>query len=182
MIPIIIYGDEGEKYLGKIIFKALSNIGNVSYSNKNEISCYNKKFAKHSFCIYDTCFLKNLTCSKGIFIFKNSFSNLNYNIFNQNFIPIFNSQNLQAAKILSTINKTAITCGTSDKNTLCIASVDKNKATISLQRYIKNFYGQTIEPLDFTINLTKEISIPLLLITCSVLILVDEKLPNEYII
>ena len=182
MIPIIIYGNESEKSLGKIIFKALSNIGNVSFFCKDEISCYNKKFSKHSFCIYDISSLKNLICSKGIFIFKDSFSNLNYNIFNQNFIPIFNSQNLQAAKILSTINKTAITCGTSDKNTLCIASVDNGKATISLQRYIQNLYGKTIEPLDFTVNLTREIPIPLLLIASSVLILVDEKLPDKYTI
>lgn len=182
MIPIIIYGDENEKILGKIISKALSNIGNVSYYNKDKISCFNKKFAKHSFCIYDVSSLKNLTCSNGIFIFKDSFSNLNYNIFNQNFVPIFNSQNLQAAKILSETNKTAITCGTSDKNTLCTASIDKNKITISIQRYIQNIYGKTIEPLDFTVNLTRQIPLSTLLIASSVFILTDDKLPIEYTI
>ena len=180
MTTIILYGDEKEKRLGKILFNTLSNIGNINYFNTKEIICNNKKLTKKNFVLYEISDLENLDCKNCIFIFKNSFKIFNENLIKKNVVPIFATPNSCAANILSSANQPAITCGTSVKNTLSIAGTTGENIAISLQRYIKNLNGQTIEPQDFTIKLSKEIPLPFLLITGAVLLLTQENHITEY--
>ena len=170
MYNVIIYGNGNSNSINETLIRALSNYGGVHSHIENSISSHPES-EKQKFLLYDLNKFPSISKCSGFLIFKKSFLPFDKNLIPNNFIPILDSHNLNAAQILKGTDKLAITCGTSSKDTLSIASLDDNTAVISLQRYVKAFNSKIIEPHDFTVKLSKETQPYPLLVTCAVLIL-----------
>ncbi len=88
-------------------------------------------------------------------------------------IAIFSPDNTAAARSLAGTGAAAITCGTSPKETLSLASISDSQAVISLQRSLRTLSGEIIEPGDFSIQLTKKVDVFPLLSYCAIRLLSD---------
>lgn len=116
-----------------------------------------------------------LACSgKGIAIFgsklkKNSELRIGFP-----WISVLESDNLAATRALIGTGAVAITCGTSSKDTLSLASISDNQAVVSLQRSLRTLSGMVIEPADFTIRLTGHYNVFSILAYCAILLLLEK--------
>lgn len=180
-MTIIIYGNNNDTSLSNILFKALTKYGYVQLYNKKRLIC-STNFTLNSsskFILYELDKLPSKINCEGLFIFKNSFKNLRASNFPKKFLPIVDSQNLQALKCLEKTSQIVITCGTSSKNTLSFSSFSNSEAIISLQRYLKT-KNKIIEPHEFSLKITDSCSPITLLIICAVLLLSDISSINGY--
>jgi hypothetical protein len=124
-----------------------------------------------SFLIYVCERFPKLKIENGILLLKNNFEYDKQLVIPSGFIPVFESHNVNAAAALKGTGLIGVTCGTSCKDTLSVASLDETSATVSLQRNIKTLTDEILEPHEITIKLQKEISPFTLLTICSVLLL-----------
>lgn len=182
MFNIIVYGKKRDISISRTLIKCLSKYGGVQYSIPNETG-FSGCCTTPSFFLLDLPRMdKFISDQKGCIIFKNSFNKFSASLFQTHLTPIFDAQNMEAHKVLAGTNKIVITCGTSAKDTLSLASLQENLAVISLQRYIKTFNSDVIEPHDFTVKFSEKIDVYPLLSTCAVLLLSGILSDNGYII
>lgn len=182
MFNIIVYGKKRDISISRTLIKCLSKYGGVQYSIPNETG-FSGCCTTPSFFLLDLPRMnKFISNQKGCIIFKNSFNNFSASLFQTHLTPIFDVQNTEAYKVLARTNKIVITCGTSAKDTLSLASLKEDSAVISLQRYIKTFNSDVIEPRDFTVKFSDKIDVYPLLSTCAVLLLSGVSPDNGYII
>ncbi len=73
-----------------------------------------------------------------------------------------------------------MTCGTSVKDTLSVASLDYTNAVISLQRGLVTLSGELLEPHDIKVLLQSPIGVFPLLACCAVLLLAGEPSADGY--
>lgn len=99
---------------------------------------------------------ENICIDNSILILKNSADISKIDMLVGNSIVIVNSENKQQLKQLAEKNAKTITCGLSGKDTITFSSRCENKVVLSLQRSLKNIYGQSIEPFEKSININKE--------------------------
>lgn len=91
------------------------------------------------------------------------------NPLDEHWIPIFESNNEAAVRLLSAAGGAAISCGTSPKDTFSPASIGDEKAVISLQRNIPVLGGGVMEPRDMPVHLTKKRPVFEIMAFCAVL-------------
>lgn len=182
MFNVIVYGEKCDVSISRTLIKCLGKYGGVQYSIPNEIGFWGCCETPSFFLLDLQKMSKVNSPHKGCIIFKNSFNKFSASLFPAHFTPIFDTQNTEAPKVLSKTDKIVITCGTSAKDTLSLASLKEGTAVISLQRYIKTFNSKVIEPHDFTVRFSDHIDVYPLLSTCAVLLLSGLTSDTGYII
>lgn len=181
-MPEIILCSKGKGgFLKKTIETALSSYGGVLSISADRLfkSCENPL----------NCFFKtdripeSLNCF-GTIVFDSDFVNSSNQLASDGFVPILETGNTKAVNCLSGFFGQVITCGTGRKDTLSVASIDDNRATISLQREIKDFSGNVIEPHDFNVKSSGSLSKNLYhtLASCAVLLLIGADSSKGYAI
>lgn len=170
MLPIILCGDKNDSGINSTMFNALSNYGEILKHGRTR---FNETPEKNnlSFLIYECEHIPEMNEPFGILVFKNSFKYQNDNYIPKTFTPILDFQNKSAISVLKGSDNIAITCGTSPKATLSIASLDLSGAVVSLQRDIKAISSKIIEPHDFRIKTKGDIGVYPLLAVCAVLLI-----------
>lgn len=98
----------------------------------------------------------------------NSYCNLNNS---KKVTYIISSADKKSIEKMTNTRFPVITCGTSSKDTISLASIDGVSAVVSLQRKIKNLYGEVIEPMDIKIQLNTKTDVYHTLAACTVLLL-----------
>ena len=178
MITVVLCGKDHDESINISVENAVSRYGKIVEKNRDKYR--EQQRYEHQFSLYECKMVPNLSNRQGIFVFKNSFVCLENKEIPNGFIPIFDSQNKEAAAVLKGTGTAAITCGMSPRDTLSIASLDFLSAIISLQRDIKTVHGTIIEPHEFLVTLKKEIGVYPLLATCAVLLLSEIPSINGY--
>lgn len=173
---ILLCGERKEKSIGLALISALSNYGEVKYFNGEKIEFYPGK-PELCFLLYEWKNVPEICVEKGILLFKNSFQFREHKKIPAEFMTVFESHNMGAIEFLKGTGATAVACGTSSRDTLSIASIDYQSATVSLQRTIKNLKGEVVEPHDISIKLRSAMSPYPLLACCSALLL--SGIPSE---
>lgn len=112
--------------------------------------------------------VKGNNTTKVVILDYNSFCNVYKG---KEFIYIVSSADKKSIKKLINIQSPVITCGTSSKDTISLASINGGTAVVSLQRKIENLYGETIEPMDIKIELDTTDNVYHALATCTVSLL-----------
>lgn len=90
---------------------------------------------------------------------------------NEEIIYVISSADKKSIKKMINIHSPVITCGTSPKDTISLASIDNGTAVVSLQRKIKNIRGEIIEPMDIKIKLDIKNDVYQALAACTALLL-----------
>lgn len=169
MTTILLCGKRDDDSTSKILLEALEHYGGVQYFDGTSL-IKTENNDRPEFFLYG-CEKIPQTASNGILLFKNSFCFEQQQKIPSGFIPVFESRNVQAAAALKGTGIVGVTCGTSAKDILSIASLEDTSATISLQRSVKTLTGLVLEPYDLTIQLKKPVNPFPLLMICSVLLL-----------
>ncbi|HEX3037734.1 MAG TPA: hypothetical protein VHO94_01915 [Oscillospiraceae bacterium] len=170
MTTILICGKRDNDSTSKILLNALENYGGVQYFDGNSL-IKTESCDRPEFFLYSCEQIPQTNNNSGILLFKNSYFFEQQQKIPSGYIPVFESHNVQAAAALKGTGIVGVTCGTSAKDILSIASLEDTSATISLQRSVKTLTGLVLEPYDITIQLKQPISPFPLLMICSVLLL-----------
>lgn len=96
--------------------------------------------------------------------------------------PVFDSGSKTAADLLSLNQGAAISCGTSPRDTLSLASISEQKAVISLQRSLYTLSGDLVEPRDITVRLCRDCSVFEIMAFCAVILLCGVSSEQELIL
>lgn len=88
----------------------------------------------------------------GICIFKLKSDVKNLKKISENIFCVVSSENTEIINKLSKLKANVIMCGMSGRCTVNFSSLKQDSAVISLNRSLKNIYGNIIEPLDIPIN------------------------------
>ena len=179
MTTILLCGKSDDNSICKILLEALENYGGVQSYDGTSLTKTGKN-DRPEFLLYDCEKIPQINNSGGILLFKNSFCFDRQQKVPSTFIPVFESRNTNAAAALKGTGIVGITCGTSAKDILSIASLNDINATVSLQRSVKTLTGLVLEPHDMTIQLKKAVSPFPLLAICSVLLLSGVPSNSEY--
>lgn len=187
---VFIVGDIKDNEINKLIDKISNSYTNTVLKkntfNKNyKPSSFElkKSHTNHHLIIRNISFEDNTTTLSGIVIFKNSF-NQHYNIkIAENSICILEPSNKHAIKTLSSSKASVITCGTSPRDTLSLASLTPGKAVVSIQRNIIALNNKIIDSRDVVIKLLENYKTYSILSVCAFinLIGINQKSQNEYI-
>lgn len=156
------------KNLTEALTSALTFYGGVQLFSSDTILKTSKN-PKFNLC--STLSLPNVSNLKGVVIFDDRFKATSKKDNCNCLIPVLHSQNKKAISQLKGSNTAVITCGTSSRDTLSLASIEENRAIISLQRDITDIYGNIFEPMDITVNLKKERGVYPTLAACAALLL-----------
>lgn len=179
MTTVVLFGSAGKDAIGDGMARVLSAFGGaVYYSGSRLFLPEGEKKAR--FCIYETEEMLVESNAKGIFVFKNSLPDGISGRLPKGFVPVLDAKNLRAAALLKGAENIALTCGSSVKNTLSIASLDYTRAVLSLQRGLTALAGEKLEPHDITVNLRSPLGVFPLLVCCAVLLLAGEPSAEGY--
>ena len=156
--------------LAKTLKRALSAYGGVQWYDGETIACPEKS---PGFLVYECAKVPAVISGKGILVFDNGFKmeETKPAEFSDGFIPILDGENQEAAKILRGTGKIAVTCSASSKGTLSIASIDEDRASISLQRDIRLLNETVAEPMEIIAALSQKTPAYPLMAACGVLLL-----------
>ncbi len=86
---------------------------------------------------------------------------------------IVESENHTAMKILAKNKATAIVCGNNKTDTISLSSIKENGIIVCQQRIIKTVYGKHIEPCEFAYNASVLSSIPTVLLSAALSIVIN---------
>ncbi|MDP4119768.1 MAG: hypothetical protein Q8876_01760 [Bacillota bacterium] len=168
MNTILVCGSNNESKTYSLVYSALSAYGKVhGFDSEN---CF-LGFESPEFCIMSQNRIPKIKDAGGILIFDNKFEIPENQVALSHMTPVFDSNNKNAAKALANSGSVAVSCGTSQKDTLSLASLDSNSAFISLQRKIVALNGSEIEPHDFTVKFKTKTTIYPLLAACAALLI-----------
>ena len=121
--------------------------------------------AKGDFSVVSIVKPNNIQLEKGVIIMtseKNTFKN---QILPEDVIGICKDTNSAALNLFMKNHIPVITCGTGNKNTLTVSSVNDKGIMISLQRNITDIKGNIIEPIEIKIAASAQDFFPLLAAT-----------------
>jgi hypothetical protein len=156
MTVVSVIGKSTDKCLEEIILSQLSKSYRVTYI-KNKSLVQNGQ--GYDIVVADSTELKSLYIPECIIILKND--GLVPTIpLPEKSIVIVNSENTEQLMALKNTSLTVITCGSSEKDTLCYSSItadssDSDCIVISLNREITAFSGRKIQPLEIPLKLEK---------------------------
>ena len=86
-------------------------------------------------------------------------------------IPVFDSGNQTAARLLMQQQREGVSCGCAPQDTLSLASLSDTQAVVSLQRGLCTLDHQLLEPRDLTLQLSRPYELFELMALCAVLLL-----------
>ena len=171
LIEIVICGENSDSELNDLV-------NSILQSYKDSFNICNSNLQ-----LISSKILPIFKSSNPIIIFKNSckLTSPSCNIPDGS-ICILDPQNINAINHLSNKNITAISCGTSNKDTINIASLSFPKAVISLQRTIKNIHNKSVEPKDIILDLKAEYNTYSILSACALILLLQVKNNQRFLI
>ncbi len=109
--------------------------------------------------------------SKGILILGGDLAPQEKNKIPSGFLSVFDANNQNAAKLLVGTGAMAISCGSSPRDSLSLASRDVEACVVSLQRSVRTLAGAVAEPKDITMRLTREWGLFKILSFCAAAVL-----------
>lgn len=142
MIPIMLAGGEDDSKMGSVLYERLKNHGDVMYITDGTIT--RSKSGRQSFLIYELPAKSDISgLAGGIVIIKENAKHIGQ--LPQHLQIIVGSDNYAALKSIPCGCKSIITCGMSVRDTLSLSANIGGRASVSLQRRIRNIYGRWID-------------------------------------
>lgn len=156
--------------LSQVLKRALSAYGGVQWFDGNEVSCPEEE---PRFLLYECSDFPEIPTGGGVLVFDDDFvfPDRGRAVFSDGFVPILDEKNREAARALRGTGKIAVTCSSSAKGTLSIASLDYERAAVSLQRDLRLLDGKVLEPMELIVGLSRETPAYPLMAACGVLLL-----------
>ena len=151
MTVVSIIGKSTDKCLEEIILSKLSKSYRVTYfKNKSLV----QTGSGYDIIVADSTELKSLYINECIIVLKSDGAVPTIPL-PQKSIIIVNSENVDQLIKLKNSGLNVITCGSSEKDTLCYSSITSDSIVISLNREITAFSGRKIQPLEIPLMLEK---------------------------
>ena len=178
MKKVIICGDCGSRAVTRAVIRACSESGGAFVCDGAKIyeTCPDPKFL-----IITACTLTDISCNDGIIVFGKALCQIRPDIKIGTMIPVVDTSNIDALTLLKGSNACVVGCSMSGHDTISVSGIkDFPSKLISLQRNVRPIDGETIEPHEFTVRLSREIPVYPLLASCSVLLLSGEPSGNGY--
>ena len=156
--------------MSRVLRRALSAYGGVQWFDGAAVS-YPDQTPR--FLLYECTGIPQITSGAGILVFDNGFvySQEASRAFSDGFVPILEGENKEAAKALKGTGKIAVTCSPSARGTLSIASLDYERAAVSLQRDLRILDGSVVEPMEIIVGLSQKTPAYPLMAACGILLL-----------
>ena len=179
MIDIVLCGDRKDLSVSDALVSTLALYGGVRCCGPDRIF---ERGVSAEFFLYECEELPKIELKCGIILFKNSIRRQQYAEIPGDFLCVLEAKNTNAAALLKNAGASAVTCGTSTKDTLSVAALDGSAAVLSLQRSILTLAGEIVEPHDFSVKCSEERSPHQLLSVSAVLLLSGIDSSGGYII
>lgn len=156
--------------MSRVLRRALSAYGGVQWFDGSAVSCPDRT---PRFLLYECPEIPKITTGTGVLVFDNGFiySQEGSRAFSDGFVPILDGDNKEAAKALRGTGKIAVTCSSSARGTLSIASLEYERAAVSLQRDLRILNGSVAEPMEIIVGLSQETPAYPLMAACGILLL-----------
>lgn len=156
--------------MSRVLKRALCAYGGVQWFDGTTISCPEQT---PRFLLYECPGIPKITAGRGILVFDNGFvySQDGSHTFSDGFVPVLDGENKEAARALRGTGKIAVTCSASARGTLSIASLDYERAAVSLQRDLRTLNGSVAEPMEMIVGLSQETPAYPLMAACGILLL-----------
>lgn len=177
MIDILICGDPSDHTLTEALLPALAARGGVCFSGEEHVA-EQGTVARYFVCESEV--VPKISVPAGILLFKDHMCSQQPTGVPDGFFCVMDSGNRQAADVLRGSKAAVITCGTGSKDTLSIASLEPERAEVSLQRNLKTLGGTVLEPHDFSVLLSRPLAPGLILLVSAVLLLSDVSLGDGF--
>lgn len=145
---VVLFSNRNNK-IEKELIEILTACG-ADYISDKQISATGGFFTVVSF--YKTA---ELNIKKGIALILDDTEKYYKQTFANDFIGICEDINVAAIKIFEKNSIPVITYGNNHKNTITVSSMEDKELLITLQRKLKNIYGEDIYPADYKITLKK---------------------------
>lgn len=175
---IIVYGNEKDTTISDILLNALAKYGGAQLFSAKKLVC-NPQNCNPNFFVYDTNKLPTTTNMDGIFLFKNSFKNIDASEIPKNFSNIIDSENARSIKCFKKNEHVVLTYGVDSKSTLTFSSLTATEAIVNLQRYVKT-KNKILEPHEFPVELSTQLEPELVLLVCAILLFSEIPSLNGY--
>jgi hypothetical protein len=151
MTVVSVIGKSTDKILEEIILSQLTKSYRVTYIKSKSLV---QAGAGYEIVVSDTPELRSLYVPECILVLKNDGLVPEIPLPEKSII-IANSENLGQLVALKKSNLNVLTCGVSDKDTLCCSSITSDSLVVSLNREIVAFSGRRIQPLEIPLRLDK---------------------------
>ena len=149
MTTVVLCGENGEKISDEIC-KMLSVYGILRICNNRIIQNSNTPH----FCIIECKNPSELQLTEAIIVIVGRIMNKNNFILKgKNIVGIVHSSDKTALRLLKNTNISVITCGMAEEDTISLSSNKDDSAIVSINRKMKNFKGNIIEPQEHKINI-----------------------------
>ncbi len=170
MINIILCGKSNDTSISEALLPVLARYGGVQYFNGKRLAKLGS--GEPEYFVYDCEQVPKIEIDRGLLLFKNSFQVSEGSTVPENIFCVLETQNKNAAAVLKNTHTTAVTCGTSPRDTISIAGLEEMGAVLSLQRNIEKLDGEILEPHDFAVALSAKIGPHRILAVSAVLMII----------
>ena len=145
-------------------------IGGVQWFDGTTISCPEQT---PRFLLYECPGIPKITAGRGILVLTTALFILRTEAipFQMGSCRFWTGENKEAARALRGTGKIAVTCSASARGTLSIASLDYERAAVSLQRDLRTLDGSVAEPMEMIVGLSQETPAYPLMAACGILLL-----------
>lgn len=169
MTKVLVLGDRSEKIFTDKLCRILSGFGGVlGFYN----DCVIESAENNEFLLFECEYIERIDRANVILVFKSKQHCRRLRLkLSEHAISIVGEENERALQMLNGSTAPVLTCGMSSKDTLTLSSVSENNAVVSLQREIRDFNGNIIEPCEIQIIHDEPFSKFELLAACAVLLL-----------
>ncbi len=157
----------------KEIIKILKSYGGTYISDKN--------IQKNQglFTIISTYKKTEIDLEKGIAVFIDNTDRFKNQVFPIGIIGICEDNNSKALEIFKKSGIAVISCGINLKNTITLSSITDGELLASLQRTVTDNLGNSIQPSEFKIKLTRNYT-PFAVMACVAILLLNGIFPKEF--
>lgn len=179
MIDVLLCGDSDGPVLAEALLSALSLYGGVCFSGNGRVL---ELGVTPRYFLSESGFVPEIGMPAGILILRDSVVIRDGASVPDGFFCVMSSDSVCAARILRGSRATAITCGTSPRDTLSLAALEPGSAAVSLQRNLRTLDGKLLEPRDFHVTLSRPLGPQQILFTSAALLLSDIDPEHGYIL
>jgi hypothetical protein len=165
MTVVNVIGKSTDKCLEEMILSDLSKSYRVTYIKNKSLVQAGRGY---DIVVAESPELKSLYISECIVVMKSGTESLcgkpEKIPLPEKSIVIANSENIGQLTDLKKAGRNVITCGSSEKDTLCYSSLTSDSIVISLNREITAFSGRKIQPLEISLKpekMPKEVYYPI---------------------
>jgi len=151
MTVVYVIGNPKDKALEELILSRLIESYNVTYVKNKSLVQAGKGY---EIIVADSSEIKSLYVRECIIILKNHACVPQIPLPEKSII-IVNSENTEQLVALKNLRHSVITCGVSERDTLCCSSIGTDSVVVSLNREITAFSGRKIQPLEIPFKLDK---------------------------